>query len=81
MVISKSMQMEGGAQPASGAESPMPKIDPQCPVLPADRLASSLPLVSNGRVGQRQELFRSGSSPFRGSLEAVYASLRTSSLA
>src|SRR6184192_2733183 len=29
MVISVSMQMEGGAQPASGAESPMPKIDPK----------------------------------------------------
>ena len=31
------MQMEGGAQPASGAESPMPKIDPQYPDLPASK--------------------------------------------
>jgi peptidoglycan/xylan/chitin deacetylase (PgdA/CDA1 family) len=37
MVISMSMQMEGGAQPASGAESPMPKIDPQYPDLPASK--------------------------------------------
>jgi peptidoglycan/xylan/chitin deacetylase (PgdA/CDA1 family) len=37
MVISMSMQMEGGAQPASGAESPMPKIDPQYPDLPAGK--------------------------------------------
>src|SRR5258705_86468 len=35
MVISISMQMEGGAQPASRAESPMPKIDPKHPDLPA----------------------------------------------
>jgi peptidoglycan/xylan/chitin deacetylase (PgdA/CDA1 family) len=37
MVISVSMQMEGGAQPASGAESPMPKIDPKYPDLPAGK--------------------------------------------
>ena len=37
MVISVSMQMEGGAQPASGAESPMPKIDPEYPDLPASK--------------------------------------------
>jgi peptidoglycan/xylan/chitin deacetylase (PgdA/CDA1 family) len=37
MVISISMQMEGGAQPSSGAESPMPKIDPQYPDLPASK--------------------------------------------
>jgi peptidoglycan/xylan/chitin deacetylase (PgdA/CDA1 family) len=37
MVISISMQMEGGAQPASGAESPMPKIDPKYPDLPASK--------------------------------------------
>jgi peptidoglycan/xylan/chitin deacetylase (PgdA/CDA1 family) len=37
MVISVSMQMEGGAQPASGAESPMPKIDPKYPDLPASK--------------------------------------------
>jgi hypothetical protein len=34
MVISVSMQMEAGAQPSSGAESPMPKIDPKYPDLP-----------------------------------------------
>jgi peptidoglycan/xylan/chitin deacetylase (PgdA/CDA1 family) len=37
MVISVSMQMEGGAQPASGAESPMPKIDQKYPDLPASK--------------------------------------------
>jgi len=37
MVISISLQMEGGAQPASGAESPMPKIDPKYPDLPASK--------------------------------------------
>jgi peptidoglycan/xylan/chitin deacetylase (PgdA/CDA1 family) len=37
MVISISMQMEGGAQPSSGAESPMPKIDPQYLDLPASK--------------------------------------------
>src|SRR5258707_5166017 len=37
MVISVSMQMEGGAQPASGAESPMPKIDSKYPDLPAGK--------------------------------------------
>ena len=37
MAISVSMQMEGGAQPASGAESPMPKIDPKYPDLPASK--------------------------------------------
>jgi peptidoglycan/xylan/chitin deacetylase (PgdA/CDA1 family) len=37
MVISVSMQMEAGAQPASGAESPMPKIDPKYPDLPASK--------------------------------------------
>lgn len=37
MVISVSMQMEGGAQPISGAESPMPKIDPKFPDLPASK--------------------------------------------
>jgi peptidoglycan/xylan/chitin deacetylase (PgdA/CDA1 family) len=35
MVVSISMQMEAGAQPASGAESPMPPIDPKYPDLPA----------------------------------------------
>jgi len=35
MVISISMQMEAGAQPSSGAESPMPPIDPKYPDLPA----------------------------------------------
>ena len=34
MVISVSMQMEGGAQPASGAESPMPRIDSKYGALP-----------------------------------------------
>src|SRR6202140_4511436 len=29
LVISISMQMEAGAQPESGAESPLPKIDPK----------------------------------------------------
>jgi peptidoglycan/xylan/chitin deacetylase (PgdA/CDA1 family) len=33
MVISISMQMEAGAQPTSGAESPMPPIDPKYPDL------------------------------------------------
>src|SRR5258708_567165 len=37
MVISISMQMEGGAQPTSGAESPMPPIDPNYPDLPASK--------------------------------------------
>src|ERR1700716_3391958 len=37
MVVSVSMQMEGGAQPTSGAESPMPKIDPKYPDLPASK--------------------------------------------
>jgi peptidoglycan/xylan/chitin deacetylase (PgdA/CDA1 family) len=37
LAISVSMQMEGGAQPASGAESPMPKIDPKYPDLPASK--------------------------------------------
>ena len=37
MVVSVSMQMEGGAQPPSGAESPMPKIDPKYPDLPASK--------------------------------------------
>ncbi|MGB8064162.1 MAG: hypothetical protein WCF26_19900 [Candidatus Sulfotelmatobacter sp.] len=31
MVISVSLQMEDGAQPTSGAESPMPKIDSKYP--------------------------------------------------
>jgi peptidoglycan/xylan/chitin deacetylase (PgdA/CDA1 family) len=35
LVVSISMQMEAGAQPLSGAESPMPKIDPMYPDLPA----------------------------------------------
>ena len=34
MVISVSMQMEAGAQPESGAESPMPRIDSNYPDLP-----------------------------------------------
>src|SRR5260370_37292979 len=37
LVVSVSMQMEGGAQPASGAESPMPKIDSKYPDLPASK--------------------------------------------
>src|ERR1700719_538099 len=37
MVVSVSMQMEGGAQPTSGAESPMPKIDSKYPDLPASK--------------------------------------------
>ncbi|WP_260736017.1 polysaccharide deacetylase family protein [Tunturiibacter lichenicola] len=37
LVISVSMQMEGGAQPTSGAESPMPKIDPRFPDIPASK--------------------------------------------
>jgi peptidoglycan/xylan/chitin deacetylase (PgdA/CDA1 family) len=35
MVVSISMQMEAGAQPLNGAESPMPKLDPIYPDLPA----------------------------------------------
>src|SRR6267154_626955 len=34
LVVSISMQMEAGAQPSSGAESPMPKLDPRYPDLP-----------------------------------------------
>jgi peptidoglycan/xylan/chitin deacetylase (PgdA/CDA1 family) len=34
LVVSISMQMEAGAQPSSGAESPMPKLDPGYPDLP-----------------------------------------------
>jgi peptidoglycan/xylan/chitin deacetylase (PgdA/CDA1 family) len=37
MVISISVQMEAGAQPSSGAESPMPPIDPRYPDLPATK--------------------------------------------
>ena len=37
MVISVSMQMEAGAQPSSGADSPMPKIDPKYPDLPVTK--------------------------------------------
>ena len=37
IVISVSMQMEGGAKPASGAESPMPKIDSKYPDLAASK--------------------------------------------
>ena len=37
MVISVSMQMESGAQPTSGAESPMPRIDPKYPDLPVSK--------------------------------------------
>jgi len=37
MVISVSMQMEAGAQPSSGAESPMPPIDWKYPDLPAGK--------------------------------------------
>ena len=37
MVISVSMQMEAGAQPSSGAESPMPNLDPKYPNLPASK--------------------------------------------
>jgi peptidoglycan/xylan/chitin deacetylase (PgdA/CDA1 family) len=37
LVVSISMQMEAGAQPLSGAESPMPKIDPKYPDLPASK--------------------------------------------
>jgi peptidoglycan/xylan/chitin deacetylase (PgdA/CDA1 family) len=35
LVVSVSMQMEAGAQPLSGAESPMPKLDSMYPDLPA----------------------------------------------
>src|SRR5258706_15655887 len=35
IVISVSMQMEAGAQPLSGAESPMPRIDSKHPEFPA----------------------------------------------
>jgi peptidoglycan/xylan/chitin deacetylase (PgdA/CDA1 family) len=35
LVISVSMQMEAGAQPESGAESPLPKIDPSYPDIAA----------------------------------------------
>ena len=37
LVVSISMQMEAGAQPLSGAESPMPKIDPMYPDLLASK--------------------------------------------
>src|SRR5258706_5411470 len=35
LVISISMQMEAGAQPESGAEGPLPKIDPKYPDIAA----------------------------------------------
>jgi len=34
LVVSISMQMEAGAQPSSGADSPMPRLDPLYPDLP-----------------------------------------------
>jgi hypothetical protein len=34
--------MEGGAQPASGAESPMPKVDPKYLDLPTNELGEEL---------------------------------------
>jgi peptidoglycan/xylan/chitin deacetylase (PgdA/CDA1 family) len=37
LVISISMQMEAGAQPEGGAESPLPKIDPKYPDLAATK--------------------------------------------
>jgi peptidoglycan/xylan/chitin deacetylase (PgdA/CDA1 family) len=37
MVVSISMQMEAGAQPSSGAESPLPKIDPKYPDVAAGK--------------------------------------------
>src|SRR5438105_6880805 len=37
LVISISMQMEGGAQPESGAESPLPKIDAKYPDIAATK--------------------------------------------
>jgi hypothetical protein len=37
LVISISMQMEAGAQPQSGAESPLPKIDPKYPDIAATK--------------------------------------------
>ena len=37
LVVSISMQMEAGAQPRSGAESPMPGIDPKYPDLAASK--------------------------------------------
>jgi hypothetical protein len=37
MVVSVSLQMEAGAEPSSGAESPMPRIDPKYADLPATK--------------------------------------------
>lgn len=37
LVVSFSMQLEAGAQPASGADSPFPPIDPKYPDLPATK--------------------------------------------
>src|ERR1700681_1645120 len=37
LVISISMQMEAGAQPDSGSESPLPKIDPKYPDIAATK--------------------------------------------
>src|SRR5713101_3620600 len=37
LVISISMQMEAGAQPASGAESPLPTTDPKYPDIAATK--------------------------------------------
>jgi len=37
LVISISMQMEAGAQPGSGAESPLPRIDPKYPDIAATK--------------------------------------------
>jgi TAT (twin-arginine translocation) pathway signal sequence len=49
MVVSVSMQMEGGAQPASGAESPMPKIDPKYPCRRVDLQAVQRDRRRHGR--------------------------------
>ena len=37
LVISISMQMEAGAEPEGGAESPLPKIDPKYPDIAATK--------------------------------------------
>src|SRR3954451_7469285 len=42
LVISISMQMEAGAQPESGAESPMPKIEPKYPDIAATKGTSTV---------------------------------------
>jgi hypothetical protein len=60
MVISISMQMEAGAQPSSGAESPMPPINPKYPDLSATvgRLLSLGLLPVANRLGLTEDFWK-----------------------